>query len=309
MKALIIGVSGFVGEYLAEELFNNNVEVYGADIAEGLDNKYVKFLKLNLLCKEEIIKVLEELKPDYIINLAAISSVKYSWEEPALTFDVNVKGVINIFEVVRKLEIKSRILLIGSSEEYGAIGNNISINEEMPLNALNPYGISKITQETIALMYKKTYGVDVIMVRAFNHIGPKQKLGFVIPDFSSQIVKIEKHNIKAEMYVGNLKAERDFTDVRDIVRAYRLLLEKGISGEVYNVGSGTVHSIESLLNKLISKSIKNIEVKIDKERFRPIDTPKIVCDNRKIKEHIGWKPEIDIDKTLEDILKYWRNNA
>ncbi len=308
-RALIIGICGFVGEYLADELFNNGIEVYGADIKEGLTKDYVNFVKLDLLSKADINRVLTEVNPDYIINLAAISSVKFSWSEPALTFDVNVKGVINIFETIKELKIKTRLLLIGSSEEYGITGEiNCSINETSPLNALSPYGISKITQESIASMYNKIYGIDLVMVRAFNHVGPKQKIGFVIPDFANQIAKIEKNNSNAEMYVGNLKAERDFTDVRDIVRGYRLLLEKGVSGEIYNIGSGKTYSIENLLHKLIYKSTKKIEVKIDKAKFRPIDTPKIVCDNNKIKADVGWIAKIEIDKTLDDILDYCRSN-
>lgn len=307
-KALIIGASGFVGEYLAEELVENEIEVYGADIREGLTNIY-RFINLNILAKDDVVKILRDVKPDYIINLAAVSSVKLSWQNPTLTFDVNVKGVINIFEAIRRLQLDCRVLLIGSSEEYGITNDSGSINESMGLNALNPYGISKITQEHIALMYKETYGIDVILVRAFNHIGPNQQLGFAIPDFANQIAQIEKSGLEQVIYVGNLKAERDFTDVRDIVKGYRRLLERGTIGEIYNIGSGEVYSIENLLNKLISLSQKDIRVEVDQKKFRPTETPSIVCDNSKVTKSVGWQPEISIDKTLEDILNYWRNKV
>ena len=164
-----------------------------------------------------------------------------------------------------------------------------------------------MTQEKIAIMYKEVYGIDVIMVRAFNHIGPNQRLDFAIPDFASQIAEIEINDNQAIIYVGNLNAERDFTDVRDIVKGYRLLLEKGVNGEVYNLGSGISYSMKFILENLIKQSDVDIKVEIDPKKFRPLDTPKIVCDNSKVMKHTGWKPIINIEKTLADVLEYWRN--
>lgn len=307
-KALIVGVCGFVGGYLAQELIDNGIEVYGADIKKGKLNNNIKFLEIDLLNKESIISVLTESRPDYVINLAAISSVKGSWDIPDVTFDVNVKGVINLFEAIRKVDLKPRVLLIGSSEQYGKITQGERIDEGYALNALNPYGISKITQEKLAMMYKQTYGIDVILVRAFNHTGPKQNLGFVVPDFANQIAEIEMLDKEPVMYVGNLKAERDISDVRDIVKGYYALLINGKNGEIYNIGSGKANSMEYLLNKLIGFSSKKINVKIDEQKFRPVDTPRIVCDNDKIIRDTGWKPEISIEKTLKDTFNYWKNN-
>jgi len=306
-KALIIGISGFVGGYLAKELIDNGIEVYGADIKKGELNDNIKFIRINLLEQGSIINALSDIRPDFIINLAAISSVKGSWDMPDVTFDVNVKGVINLFEAIRKVNLKSRVLLIGSSEQYGKITQGEKVDEEYALNALNPYGISKITQEKLAMMYKETYGIDVILVRAFNHTGPKQALGFVVPDFAKQIAELEMLNKEPVMYVGNLKAERDISDVRDIVKGYYALLIKGRSGEIYNIGSGTAHSMEYLLNSLIKLSSKKISVEIDEKKFRPVDTPRIVCNNDKIITDTGWKPEISIDKTLLDSYIYWKN--
>jgi GDP-4-dehydro-6-deoxy-D-mannose reductase len=308
-KTLIIGAAGFVGEYLVDELLKNDIEVYSGYRNKIISSTNTKILYIDILQKEHIIKALCEIKPDYLINLAAISSVRQSWSIPNITFDINVKGVINIFEAIKQTGISPRVLLIGSSEEYGLIKTDKPVDEEYPLNALNPYAISKMTQEKIAMMYKETNEIDVVMVRAFNHIGPKQNLGFVIPDFANQIAKIEKYKNEPVLYVGNLKAERDMTDVRDIVKGYSLLLEKGVNGEVYNIGSGKARSIEYMLNYLIQKSNVEIKIEIDKNKFRPIDTPKILCDNSKIKSHTGWNAHIDIHQSLEDILNYWRSNA
>lgn len=306
---LIIGINGFVGTHLCNELIKNGYKCYGADInSDNFSIDGIGFEKLDILNADIVKDVIDRIKPDYVVNLAAISSVKQSWNIPGITFDINVKGVINIFEAIKEVGINPRVLLIGSSEEYGLIKTENAVNENYPLNALNPYAISKMTQEKIAMMYKEVYGIDVIMVRAFNHIGPNQKLGFVIPDFANQIAKIENGEIDPIMYVGNLKAERDMTDVRDIVNGYSALLEKGVSGEVYNIGSGRTYSIEYMLKQLIKNSKVEIKIEIDKSKFRPIDTPKILCDNSKIKSHTGWEPQIDIHKSLEDILNYYRIN-
>ena len=306
-KVLIIGANGFVGAHLANELINNKYECYGADLSYFKDNKmFKKTYVIDILDEKSIIDLLQEVHPEFIVNLAAISSVKLSWDRPALTFDVNVKGTINILEAVRKLGLVSRILFIGSSEQYGKIDYSEPVKEEVELKSINPYGISKISQEKIVKMYNEAYDIDSILVRAFNHIGPGQEKGFVIPDFASQIVDIEKGRTEPIISVGNLSVSRDFTDVRDIVNAYRLLLEKGISGEVYNVGSGIGISINDILNKLISISNVDIVVNVDKEKFRVVDTPMIVCDNRKLIKDTSWEQQYEIDKSLSDIMKYWR---
>ena len=310
MKALILGANGFVGQYMSEELLNNDIEVYGVGLQDKSKskNKNIIYSKMNILNKTEVLETFKFIRPDYVINLAAVSSVKSSWDMPDVTFDVNVKGVINMFEAIRTLNLKLRVLLIGSSEQYGKITQSERIDEGYPLNALNPYGISKITQEKLALMYKKTYGIDVVLVRAFNHTGPGQKLGFVIPDFSKQIAEIEVLNKEPVISVGNLIAERDITDVRDIVKGYLALLEKGNSGEIYNIGSGKALSMRYLLDRLLEFSSKKIIVKIDKLKFRPVDTPRIVCNNDKILRDTEWKPEVPMEKTLKDTFEYWKNN-
>lgn len=309
-KALIIGINGFVGTYLSNELRNNGCACYGADLnIENINSENIEVLKLDILDKEMVKKVLSDINPDYIINLAAVSSVKLSWAIPQKTFEVNVTGTINILESLKELNLRSRLLLIGSSEQYGSIDYSVSVSEERELNALNPYGISKETQEKLAIMYSKSYGIDVLMVRAFNHIGPGQGEGFVVPDFASQIVEIERGNLEPIIYVGNLSAERDFTDVRDVVRAYRFILEKGKSGEIYNVGSGNAIRIQDILEKLVAKCEIEIKVKIDTNKFRTVDTPRIECNNEKLKCETGWDLKYSIDESLKDIIHYWRTKS
>ena len=308
-KVLILGVNGFVGGYLVEELKRNNYIIYGADMRYKLNEKLDKFYRINILDINEIQDVIEKVVPDYIINLVAISSVKKSWDNPQLTFDINVKGTINLLETVRKLNLNCRILLVGSSEEYGEIDYSKPVNEMSKLNSINPYGISKITQERIARMYVDAYNMDIIMTRSFNHIGAGQSKGFVIPDFVSQIVQIEKGKIEPIIRVGNLSAERDFTDVRDVVKAYILIIEKGNSGESYNVGSGKVVSIQHVLDILLNISKVKIEVEIDKIKFRQVETPKIQCDINKIKKCVNWIPKISLEETLSEVLNFERKNS
>ncbi|VYT78559.1 NAD-dependent epimerase/dehydratase family protein [Clostridium tertium] len=305
-KVLIIGINGFVGTHLSNEFKNNGYRCYGADLNPINICENIDMFSLDILDKKNVLDVFKVIRPDYIVNLAAISSVKLSWEIPQKTFDVNVNGTINILETIKELDLKTKLLLIGSSEQYGDIDYTKAVSEEDELNALNPYGISKATQEKVAKLYSRVYGIDVMMVRAFNHIGPGQGKGFVVPDFVSQIVEIEKGILEPIIKVGNLSAERDFTDVRDIVSAYRLILENGNNGEVYNVGSGKAISIREILDIIVDKSRTKVKIEIDKNKFRPIDTPKIECNNRKLKSETGWNIKYSIDESIEDIIEYWR---
>lgn len=307
-KTLIIGCNAFVASHLVNEFRKNNYECIGVDCSQPVNKESFKeFYVADILKEDEVFDVVSKVKPDYIVNLVAISSVKKSWEIPAITFDVNVKGTINILESVRKLGLNARLLLIGSSEQYGKIDYSKPVSEETNPNPVNPYAISKVAQENIALMYNQAYGMDIILVRSFNHIGPGQSLGFVTSDFASQLVKIEQGKCDPILSVGNLSAKRDFTDVRDIVKAYRLLLENGKSGQIYNVGSGKAISIEDMLEILMKNCNADIKVCIDKNRFRAIDTPVIVCDNKKMVQITGWKQSYCLEESLKDILEYWRN--
>ena len=305
-KVLVTGVDGFVAGYLSDYLFKSGYDVYGTTISETYKNDKIKIFKMNLLDAENVSDVIKNISPNMIFHLAGQSAVGVSWQNPVLTMDVNVNGTLNLLEAVRINNINSRILIIGSSDQYGIIKpENCPIKETQLQNPQSPYGISKKTQEEIGKLYVKAYKMNIIFVRAFNHIGARQGKNFVVPDFASKIVKIEKSAVPV-LKVGNLDTLRDFTDVRDIVRGYLMLLESGKIGESYNIGSGNVIKIKDILKKLINLSSKEIKIEIDKEKFRPVDIPIVQCDNSKIKRDTGWSPEISIDETLKEVLEYWR---
>lgn len=307
MKALITGVNGFVGCYLSKYLLEKGYTVYGTVIEDNVRMENVQIHKMDLLNKQEVEETIKKINPDYIYHLAGQSAVGLSWKNPTLTIDVNVNGTINLLDSVRENNINTKVLIIGSSDQYGVIKpEDCPISEEHELNPSSPYAISKTTQEQIAKLYVKAYNMRIIMVRAFNHIGPMQSKNFVVSDFASKVAEIEK-GAEPIIKVGNLEAYRDFTDVRDIVRGYTMLIEKGKIGEIYNIGSGNSYKIQEILDKLISLSNKNIKIEIDPDKLRPSDVPIIQCDNSKIKSHVNWEPEYDIKNTLKDTLDYWRN--
>ncbi|TDX59250.1 GDP-mannose 4,6-dehydratase [Orenia marismortui] len=312
MKALITGIDGFVGRYLVKYLLLNNIEVYGTYLDRIDKNEFaneLKLLQMDISNKERVGSILEEVNPDYIIHLAAQSSASISWENPQLTMGVNVNGTINLLEGIRELDLDPRVLLVGSSEEYGFIkSEDIPVNEAQDLRPGNPYAVSKIAQTKIGEVYARAYNLDIIMVRAFNHIGPKQRPTFVASDFAKRIAEIEQGIIDPVLMVGNLDAKRDFTDVRDIVKAYYLLLKEGIQGELYNVGSGNSYAIQYILDTLLSLADVEIEIKTDPSRMRPSDVPIVECDNSKLVKLTEWKANYTIEETLEDVLNYWREN-
>jgi len=315
MKVLIIGSAGFVGGHLVEYLsLLPTVEVFASKLStERLEDICIankNIFNLDILNKDEVENILKRICPDYIIHLAAQSSVSYSWKEPALTFNVNLIGTINVLEAVRKTGIHTRILLIGSAEEYGDIKpEELPINESRDVDPSNPYAISKASQEMVAGMYEKVYNMEIVMVRAFNHIGPGQSPVFAISDFAKQIAEIERDIHEPVILVGNLEAKRDFTDVRDIVRGYWELVQNGVKGEIYNIGSGTCYSLQSLLDRMIGMSNKEIDIKVDPDKLRPVDIPELRADISKINGHVHWQPQIKMDVTLSDILDYWRTKC
>ena len=308
MKALITGVDGFVGKYLSEYLSEQGYEVYGTTILENYENNKINVKRMNLLDKEQVDEVIENIKPDKVFHLAGQSAVGLSWKSPVLTVNVNVNGTLNILEAIKKHSKDSKILIIGSSDQYGPVKpEECPINEEKIQNPQSPYGVSKKMQEEMCKLYVNAYNMNIIMVRAFNHIGAGQGQNFVVADFASKIAEIENGNNEPTLKVGNLETFRDFTDVKDIVRGYCMLLETGKSGEVYNIGSGKAIKVSEILQKLVNMSKKEIKIEIDPNKFRPVDVPLVVCDNSKIKKDTGWEPEISIDDTLKEVLIYWRS--
>lgn len=300
--ALIFGINGFVGPYLANELKESGYRIIGSDVSDfnplsGAD----EYSKCDILNATQISELIWKYKPTHIINLAAISSVGQSWNIPSLTIQVNICGTINILESCLAASIKPSILLIGSSEEY--IPSNEPMSEKTEINANNPYGISKIAQEQLAAIYREKYDWPIHCVRAFNHIGVGQRDSFVISSWCKQVAEIELGKREPILYVGNLKAERDFTDVRDIVRAYRLVLENGNPSEIYNIGSGNCYSLKKILSLITSLSSKDISVEIDKSLLRLNDNLRICCDNHKIMADLNWKPNIDISTSIKSIYE------
>jgi GDP-4-dehydro-6-deoxy-D-mannose reductase len=255
-------------------------------------------------------RLLEDIAPDFIFHLAAVAQVGGSWRDPWPVLHNNIRGQLNLLHALVKLEASPRVLVIGSNEEYGLVQpQELPLNEHTPLRPTSPYGVSKVAQDMLGLQYHLSYQLPVIRVRPFNHIGPRQAPGFVAPDFAQQIAQIEVGQRPPRMRVGNLKARRDFTDVRDMMRAYYLAITQGAPGEVYNIGSGQSHAIQELLDVLLSYSQVKIAVEPDPERMRPSDVPDVRCDASKFRALTGWEPGITFESTLHDVLEYWRNQV
>lgn len=310
MRALIIGGGGFVGGYLISELTDNGYEVHATCLENETIGSTCSAYTLDILKKDDISAILNKIQPDIIFHLAAQSSVALSWKKPQLTAEINVIGAINLFEAVREYEGKPRLIVIGSGEEYGYISpDSCPLKENEPLRPGNIYAATKACQEMTAEIYSRAYKLDMVMVRAFNHSGPKQDSIFVISDFCRQIAEIENGKKSPVMSVGNLTAMRDFTDVRDIVRGYRLLAEKGVSGQIYNIGRGKAMAIQYILDTALSLSTAEITVERDPKRMRASDIPIIEPDVSKIHGDTGWKAEITVEQTIEDTLNYWRKRS
>lgn len=316
MKVLITGITGFVGSHLADFLLmRDDVEVFGikrwrsrAENIEHLIGK-VDLLECDILDASAVRTVINSVKPDKIFHLAAQTFVPPSWTAPSVTITTNIIGTLNILEAVRHAGINPWIHVACSSEEYGKVEfDEIPIKETNPLRPLSPYSVSKIGQDMLSYQYFMSYGLNIIRTRAFNHTGPRQSNMFVCSDFAKQIADIENGLKEPIMRVGNLESKRDFLDVRDVVRGYWLLLQKGKPGEVYNLCSGRAVTIQEILNILLNLSKVKIDVEQDPKRMRPSDVPLILGDSSKILREVGWKAEIPLEQTLEDVLNYWRQS-
>jgi GDP-4-dehydro-6-deoxy-D-mannose reductase len=317
MKALITGITGFVGSHLAEYLLNmGNVEVSGIERwrskTENIDHikNKIKFIECDLRDASSVEKAITAIKPDKIFHLAAQSFVPTSWHAPAETLTTNIIGQLNIFEAVRESGINPAIQIACSSEEYGMVyENELPIKETNPLRPLSPYGVSKVGQDFLAYQYFASYKLKVIRTRGFNHTGPRRGDVFVESTFAKQIAEIEKGKKEPVVHVGNLDARRDYTDVRDMVRAYWLATEKCEPGEIYNICTGSDWKIGKILDFYLSLSSAKVTIKQDPARMRPSDVPVLLGDNTKFVKATGWKPEIPFEKTLTDLLNYWRGRV
>lgn len=306
-RVLIFGAGGFVGSYLCKEFLNNGYKVSGTDKGEGIAlPPEVDFYKSDLMQSDEVENLISQIQPDIIVNLAAISSVGASWNIPQTTMTINVIGALNIMEAARKSEQKPRILFVGSSEEY--VISERPMDEKTQLNANNPYGISKVTQEQFAKLYREQYGLKIYCVRPFNHTGVGQRDSFVLPSFCKQVAEINKSGKPGKIQVGNLKVKRDFSHVKDIVRAYRMIVESDNCNQIYNVGSGNAYSLEDMLTYIIGLSNQSIEIEVNQNRIRPTDQSVICCDRSLIGKELGWEPRYDVYDALKEMYEYYKES-
>lgn len=316
MKALITGITGFAGSYLAEHLLSTNrYEISGTYLIEdslrnvdGIKNK-LNLIKADLSNEKSVFNIVKKNAPRVIFHLAALTSPADSFNNPTQTLTNNISLQINLMEAVRKNNLlDTKILVVSSGEIYGIVKReDLPIDEKTPLAPTNPYSVSKIAQDFLGLTYALSYKLKIVRVRPFNHIGPRQSPHFVVSSFAKQIAEIEKDRRDPVLHVGNLDTRRDFTNVKDMVRAYLLAIEKGKDGDVYNIGAGISYKISEILSKLVSMSSSRIKIVKDKSLLRPNDNPELICDARKFTKLTGWKPTVPIETTLRDTLDYWRN--
>lgn len=314
-KFLITGCSGFVGRHFLDFLEDNKIkcEVLGLDIDPMVPHRKFKHVKLttdcvDLLNQADVERIIFDFQPRYILHLASFSSVAFSWKNPTVSFKNNVNIFLNLLEVIRKYGLKTRVLSIGSSEEYGNVApEETPLTEQSPLRPLSPYAVARVAQEMLSKLYADSFGIDIVITRSFNHIGPRQKDVFVVPSFIRKILEAKLSDLdEVTITTGDLSIIRDFSDVRDVVKAYYLLLKKGQKGEVYNVCSG----IPIRLSEIIASAADILDIKVSTitspELIRPNDNPLILGDNAKLKNHTGWQTSFSLRDSISDIIGYWR---
>ncbi len=309
-KILVTGACGFAGKYLTDYLSRGEDEIYGTYLHDNDENKNekIKLHKIDLTNEDGVYNLISDISPDRIFHLAALTSPKDSFKNPKETFQNNIASEINILEVLRKRDMRStRVIIISSAEIYGQVSkDDLPIDEGTPFNPTSPYAVSKLAQDFLALQYFNAHKLPIVRLRPFNHTGVGQTPNFVIPSFAKKIAEIEKGKLD-KLTVGNLEAKRDFTDVRDMVRAYTLAADKAEPGQAYNIGSGKSYKIGDILSKLLSFSNTDIKVEEDSSLLMPFDNPELVCDFSKFEKATGWRPKIPIDQTLKETLDYWRS--
>ncbi len=311
-KALITGIAGFAGSHLAEALLEKNISVFGfyhprhsIDNLQEIKDK-ITLVACDLLDEKKVKKEIEHLSPDYVFHLAAFSSPAQSFKNPQETLKNNIVGQINLLEALVSAKSKAKILIIGSADEYGYVDpKQLPVKEDAPLLPTSPYAVSKVAQDLLGLQYFINQKLSIVRVRPFNHIGPRQAPVFVIASFASQIAQCEAKG-GGTIKVGNLNASRDFTDARDMVKAYILALDKGELGDVYNLGSGHAVKISEVLKLMLKMAKVKIQIKVDKTRLHSHDIKVIYCDFSKFKSKTGWTPNIPLKTTLSDTIDYER---
>lgn len=311
MRILVTGVAGFVGKHLVRMWREQMPEatVWGL-VREEEESKEVppqRLLRADLRDADVVREACQQVTPHWVVHLAAQSSVLDAFVSPRETWEINFWGTFHLLEALRANGFTGRFLFVGSGEQYGAVKEaDLPLTETHPLRPQNPYAASKAAAELLGYQYSQSYGFDVLLVRSFNHIGPGQSPRFVVSDFCRQVARIELGMQEPVLCVGNPQVTRDFLDVRDVVDAYRSLLERGSKGEAYNVCSGVEVCLADLVNALIGLSSQPIEVRLDPSRLRPTDTPRLRGSHEKLTQHTGWRPKRDILATLQEVLTYWK---
>jgi GDP-4-dehydro-6-deoxy-D-mannose reductase len=310
-RVFITGATGFAGRHLMTALSPAEYSVYGSTYPQPPSPEEKNISLLDLRSERDVFGAVQSARPDWVFHLAAVSNVRQSWEKKKETMETNVMGTFFLFEAVKKFAPEARILFISSSDIYGSPpGAEESapkaFSEDDPFQLVSPYALSKFGGELMAGFFRRAEGLDVVIARPFPHTGPGQSPDFVCSDWARQIIRVERGNQEPVIRVGNADVSRDFTDVRDAVRAYVLLLEKGRSGEAYNVCSGRDTALREILGVLLSAASKDVRVEQDPGKFRKVEIPHLVGENRKIRAETGWEPLIPLKKTLADLLDYWR---
>ncbi len=310
MNIFITGATGFVGCHLRECLNRLGHCIWGTAYPEVPQiSSGDRIFYLDIRSEKDVFASIQEIKPDWVFHLAAVSNVRHSWNKRRETLETNLIGTLNIFEAVRKFSPHARIVFVSSSDIYGT---DMILEgpqaETARVSAVNPYAYTKWSGEILCDFYSRVEKLNIVIARPFPHTGPGQSADFVCSDWAWQIARIEKRLSEPVIHTGDLSVERDFTDVRDVVRAYVNLIEKGKSGEAYNICTGVSFSLNKIMELLLSFTQEKIAVRLDTQKLRKIEIPRLVGDNRKIRETIGWKPEIPMERTLEELLGYWRQH-
>lgn len=314
-KILITGFSGFVASHFVEYLYNENLryEICGLDVNEpgfdfGVlrDRLLIWFKRVDMTQMEKVREIITEFHPDYILHLAAFSSVAYSWKYPSDSFMNNSNIFLNLVSVVQEVCPECRILSVGSSEEYGNVPHeDLPIRENQAVDPLSPYAVARVSQEMLSKVFVDAYGMEIIMTRSFNHIGPGQDERFVVPSFIKRIMEIKRTgNVKGEIETGDLTIVRDFVDVRDVVRAYYLLLMKGTKGAIYNICSGKGISLAEVVDMIAKKTGVAVTTRTNPDFIRPSDNMEIVGSPYKIESELGWGRKYTFEETINDMVEY-----
>ncbi len=305
-RILVTGCSGFLASHLLQRLQREaSNKIFGITEVPGFTYPDVEVFQVDIRRRDDIAQMLEIIRPDVTFHLAAVANVGFAWKNPELTYDVNFMGSSNLLEALQASAPDSRLLLMSSAEVYRTKSGE-ALREDSPVQCQNPYALSKMAMEMLGDLYARAFGMKVFKVRAFNFTGPGQDRKFVASDFASQVARIERGELAPVIRVGNLEAERDFSDVRDVARFVQAIAARAEGGEVYNVCSGRTYSIRRILDILLAQARVAIRVEVDPTRFRPLDNPVLSGDPALIRRRFGLAPEIPIERTLGDLLDFWR---